>query len=56
MYFIETSAKSCDNVERLFSEIASELLQVCGGGAFIVIHSLTANSFLYDRSIYYLVG
>ena len=28
MYFLETSAKSCDNVERLFTEIAKELLQV----------------------------
>ncbi|XP_040564282.1 ras-related protein Rab-30 isoform X2 [Lepeophtheirus salmonis] len=27
MYYLETSAKSCDNVERLFVEIAQELLQ-----------------------------
>ena len=27
-YFIETSAKACDNVERLFTDIAAELLQV----------------------------
>ena len=39
MYFLETSAKACDNVERLFSEIANELLQqsrakeVTGGGS-----------------------
>jgi len=30
MYFLETSAKACDNVERLFNEIAAELLQVGG--------------------------
>ena len=28
MYFIETSAKECDNVEKLFHEIARELIQV----------------------------
>ena len=28
MYYLETSAKACDNVDRLFSEIAHELLQV----------------------------
>ena len=28
MYFIETSAKASDNVERLFTEIAQDLLQV----------------------------
>ena len=28
MYFLETSAKSRDNVERLFTEIAQDLLQV----------------------------
>ena len=28
MVFLETSAKACDNVEKLFNEIASELLQV----------------------------
>ncbi len=28
MYFLETSAKASDNVERLFTEIAHELLQV----------------------------
>ena len=28
MYFLETSAKSSDNVERLFTEIAQDLLQV----------------------------
>ena len=28
MYFLETSAKSCDNVDRLFNEIAHDLLQV----------------------------
>eukprot|EP00096_Caligus_rogercresseyi_P010326 TRINITY_DN3719_c0_g1_i1.p1 TRINITY_DN3719_c0_g1~~TRINITY_DN3719_c0_g1_i1.p1 ORF type:complete len:243 (+),score=36.44 TRINITY_DN3719_c0_g1_i1:87-815(+) len=27
MYYLETSAKSCDNVEKLFYEIAQELLQ-----------------------------
>ena len=29
MYFLETSAKACDNVERLFREIAVELLAKC---------------------------
>ena len=29
MYFLETSAKASDNVERLFTEIAQDLLQVC---------------------------
>ncbi len=28
MYFLETSAKESDNVERLFNDIANELLQV----------------------------
>jgi hypothetical protein len=28
MYFLETSAKASDNVEKLFTEIAHELLQV----------------------------
>jgi len=28
MFFLETSAKASDNVERLFSEIAYDLLQV----------------------------
>ena len=28
MYYLETSAKACDNVDRLFAEIAHELLQV----------------------------
>jgi GTPase SAR1 family protein len=27
MYFLETSAKASDNVERLFTEIAQDLLQ-----------------------------
>ena len=27
MYFLQTSAKNCDNVDRLFTEIAHELLQ-----------------------------
>jgi len=27
MYYLETSAKACDNVDRLFSEIAHDLLQ-----------------------------
>ena len=29
MYFLETSAKASENVERLFTEIAHDLLQVC---------------------------
>ncbi len=28
MYFLETSAKASDNVEKLFGDIANELLQV----------------------------
>ncbi len=28
MYFIETSAKDCSNVDKLFQEIARELIQV----------------------------
>lgn len=28
MYFLETSAKGSDNVDRLFTEIAQDLLQV----------------------------
>jgi len=28
MYFIETSAKECDNVDKLFHEIARDLIQV----------------------------
>ena len=27
MYFLQTSAQNCDNVDRLFTEIAHELLQ-----------------------------
>lgn len=29
MYFIETSAKECENVDKLFHEIARDLIQVC---------------------------
>lgn len=29
MYFLETSAKEAENVERLFMEIAVELMEVC---------------------------
>ena len=28
MYFIETSARECENVDKLFYEIARELIQV----------------------------
>ena len=30
MYFLETSAKEAENVERLFMEIAAELMEVKG--------------------------
>lgn len=29
MYFLETSAKQSENVERLFYDIAAELIEVC---------------------------
>lgn len=29
MYFLETSAKEAENVEKLFMEIAAELMEVC---------------------------
>ena len=45
MYFLETSAKSSDNVERLFTEIAQDLLQVRMG--FI---------YFYVRIIFYLLS
>ena len=35
MYFLQTSAKSCDNVDRLFTEIAHELLQQVFEFAFL---------------------
>ena len=38
MYFLQTSAKNCDNVDRLFTEIAHELLQQ-------VTHSKTISLF-----------
>ena len=34
MYFLETSAKASDNVERLFTEIAQDLLQVSAFGCW----------------------
>ena len=40
MYFLETSAKEADNVERLFQEIASELLQVRAENHITQVHQL----------------
>lgn len=37
MYFLETSAKGSENVERLFSDIAHELLQVNDGDFFFFL-------------------
>ena len=46
MYFLETSAKASDNVERLFTEIAHELLQV--GRTILVWCSLKVPSIILD--------
>ena len=50
MYFLETSAKASDNVERLFTEIAQDLLQVStyqvSSVLLHMIDSLVRNHFL----------
>jgi len=40
MYFLETSAKEAENVERLFMEIAAELMEVSGRILFKVLFCL----------------
>ena len=40
MYYLETSAKACDNVDRLFAEIAHELLQVSDSLTFYIRDTL----------------
>lgn len=43
MYFLETSAKESDNVERLFYEIAAELIEQAR------TKEVSITSLLYDR-------
>ena len=52
MYYLETSAKACDNVDRLFSEIAHDLLQVTNRASekgSMGLH-LPMNNFLFQQS------
>lgn len=49
MYFLETSAKEAENVERLFMEIAAELMEVSKHVLFKIIsfRRLFSNSILF---------
>ena len=49
MYFIETSAKEADNVEKLFIEIAKELTSVRSFNHFSKQIFLKFLSFLYTK-------
>lgn len=40
MYFLETSAKEAENVERLFMEIAAELMEVSKHVSYKTLHCL----------------
>lgn len=49
MYFLETSAKEAENVERLFMEIAAELMEVSKHVLFKItlFRRLFSNSILF---------
>ena len=49
MYFLETSAKSSDNVERLFTEIAQDLLQVKFFASLILAFIFCVFVYKYDN-------
>ena len=52
MYFLETSAKASDNVERLFTEIAQDLLQVIID-LFVTSKNETMNSPIHFLRMYF---
>jgi len=48
MYFLETSAKEAENVERLFMEIAAELMEVSA----ILFKSISFRTFCSVRMLF----
>lgn len=49
MYYLETSAKEAENVERLFIQIAAELMEVIDINIF---YNNFANSIRYNMELY----
>jgi hypothetical protein len=55
MYYLETSAKEAENVERLFMEIAAELMEVntyciikvCSINKFTLMYCILNDQFIY---------
>ena len=54
MYFLETSAKASDNVERLLTEIAQDLLQVIID-LFVTSKNETTNSPIHFLVMYFFL-
>lgn len=56
MYFIETSAKECDNVDKLFHEIARDLIQVLHQFSFFFVlrkGSTSGSTFMHLLTLQY---
>lgn len=52
MYFLETSAKEAENVERLFMEIAAELMEVINNIIYYLINRILSKSIIYFLFIF----
>ena len=53
MYFIETSAKECDNVDKLFHEIARDLIQVLFAFFYLLYFGLWCLLHFFTLLIFY---
>lgn len=47
MYFLETSAKEAENVERLFMQIAEDLMKVCIKFVYLLYYGFCFYLFYY---------